>query len=244
MLPVFRLIVMLIVFIRLRDHRFIAITAAVLIIILMSCALGIHVPAANLEGSRLRLLNQPVNGLGRKGHALLRRKDTIAAVRAKTLEGLTSNAESWRRGAGLTSRRRGSPSLDRAAMSPADSGWFKLDTCAACDSGEIRVTDTATTSIDSFVVRDSLAISSKPTTVPDWAYFLFTNRPFKTGQPGIDRAQTAAGSKRMYGAWRRPSIAGSEKPERIINEPSPRSISVTRCGGGIAVRRRLLSAVL
>jgi hypothetical protein len=44
LLPVFRLIVMLIVFIRLRDHRFIAITAAVLIIILMSCALGMYLP--------------------------------------------------------------------------------------------------------------------------------------------------------------------------------------------------------
>jgi hypothetical protein len=49
LLPVLRVILMLIVFVRARDYHFIAIAAIVLIIILMSFALGMYWPASSLS---------------------------------------------------------------------------------------------------------------------------------------------------------------------------------------------------
>jgi Protein of unknown function (DUF1634) len=49
LLPVLRVIAMLIVFVRARDHHFIAITAIVLTIILMGFAIGMYLPAASLS---------------------------------------------------------------------------------------------------------------------------------------------------------------------------------------------------
>ena len=49
LLPVLRVILMLIVFVRARDYHFIAITAIVLIIILMGFAIGMYWPASSLS---------------------------------------------------------------------------------------------------------------------------------------------------------------------------------------------------
>jgi hypothetical protein len=49
LLPVLRVILMLIVFIRARDYHFSAITAIVLIIILVGFAIGMYLPATSLS---------------------------------------------------------------------------------------------------------------------------------------------------------------------------------------------------
>jgi hypothetical protein len=49
LLPVLRVIVMLVVFVRARDYHFIAITSLVLIIILVSFALGMYLPPSSLS---------------------------------------------------------------------------------------------------------------------------------------------------------------------------------------------------
>ena len=49
LLPVLRVLVMLVVFVRARDYRFIAITAIVLIVILIGFAIGMYLPAASLS---------------------------------------------------------------------------------------------------------------------------------------------------------------------------------------------------